>query len=301
MDKSCQLEGTLNLVEQRKRDLQRQLEQVGKVSECLRTEIEGVETEDPTHPIITLPPVPDESKEENPTICPGSPTQGWEKPVTHTICESPTIVTEADDCVELTHSPSTPGRNPSMPTDLGSPFSIDNADINGAFSRRLSTAEDGLLSIYQRLEDNDPPGIVEVGCSSFLFGRICASDDDDDARQLIGLSFDDSEGSDVVSPPRPQALPPSMTSNASVGSASTSQQPFSSPQRTSSFDTIDFRTGMSGHRALLSSRTSDHRGLPQSRGSRLMMSQHMGIGRVRGPASGRPRPTTPSTSTKGSA
>ena len=301
LDRSCQLEGTLTLVEQRKLHLQRQLEQVEQLSVRLKTEIEEVEAEGPTHPIITLPIAPDESKEERSTSCPGTPTQGEEKPSTPTICESPTVVTEGDDGVELTHSPSTPGRDPSMPTTLGSPFSIDNADINGHFPRRLSTAEDGLLSIYQRIEDNDPPGIVEVGCSSFLFGRICASDDDDDARQLIGLSFDDSEGSDVISPPRPPALPPSISSNISMGSASPSQRPISSPHRTSSFDTIDFRTGMSGHRALLSTRTADPRAVPQSRGRALMMSQHMGIGRIRGPISARPRSTTPNASRKGTA
>jgi len=284
LDTSCQLEGTLILVEQRRHDLQCQLAQAERVLERLKADIEVVEVEDPSHPIITLPPVSIAPQEEAPASCPGTPIQMVDKSSTPTLCESPTILTEGDDGVELTHSPSTPGRDPYMPTDLGSPFTIDNADLSAQFSRRLSTAEDGLLSIYQRMEDNEPPGIVEVGCSSFLFGRICASNDDDEegVRRLIGLSFD-SEGSDVISPPRPPTLTSSLATSPSMGSASPSQRPLPSPHRTSSFDTIDFRTGMSGHRALLSARTADSRVAPQSRGRALLMSAHMGIGRIRAP------------------
>lgn len=304
LDRSCQLEGTLELVEERKRVLQRQLEQVERLSEGLKVEIGEVEGEDPSHPIITLPHPPTESQEEKPAICPGTPVQDTDKLDTPTLSESPTVVTQGKDGVELTHSPATPGREPSVHQELNSPFSIDNADISGAFAGRLTTTDDGLLSIYQRIEDNDPPGIVEVGCSSFLFGRICASEDEDEGvRRLIGLSFDDSEdSSDAISPPRPPALPPSLTATPSMGmgSASPSQRAISSPNRTPSFDTIDFRTGMSGHRALGSTRTADPRGTPGSTRRMMKMSDHMGISRIRGPAA-RPKSTAAGTPTKGAA
>lgn len=272
------------MVEQRRLELQRQLAQIERLSDRLKTQIDQVEAEDPTHPIITLPPSMD-AQEEAPNSCPGTPDRKLETP---TLSESPTVVTQGDDGVELTHSPSTPGRDPSLPAHMGSPFSIDNADIASAFPRRLTTTDDGLLSIYQRIEDNDPPGIVDIGCSSLLFGRICASEDDDEGvRQLIGLSFDDSEGSTdvMISPPRPTALPPSLTATPSMGrgsvSPSPSQRPLPSPARTQSFDNIDFRTGMSCHRALGSTRAADPRA---NRGTIRMMSQHMGIGRIRGPS-----------------
>lgn len=50
----------------------------------------------------------------------------------------------------------------------------------------------------------------------------------------------------------------------------------------SSFETIDFRTGMSGHRGLTNSKQNPGHS-PTPRGSRMMMSQHRGIGRARGP------------------
>jgi hypothetical protein len=274
LDRSCQLEGTLDIVEQRKLELQRELSQIERVSIHLKEQIDGVEEEDPTHPIITLPQPPSESKEDALVNCPETPVQTMDRPF---VTESPTVVTEGNDCVELTHSPLTPRRDRhSLPHNVGSPFSIDNADLSGHFNR-LSTAEEGFLSIYQRMDDNDPPGIVDLGCSSMLFGRICASQDDeeDGMKRLIGLSFD-SEGSDMI-PPRPPTLSPSITADPS--NASVTHRSVTSPQRTASFDTIDFRTGMSGHRGALSSRTSDPRATP--RRNIRMMSSHMGIGRIR--------------------
>ena len=108
LDRSCQLEGTLDMVEQRKLELQRELDQIERVSIRLKEEIDGVEEEDPTHPIITLPQPPSESKEDAPDNCPVTPVQTIDKPF---VTESPTLVTEGDDCVELTHSPLTPGRD----------------------------------------------------------------------------------------------------------------------------------------------------------------------------------------------
>jgi hypothetical protein len=68
---------------------------------------------------------------------------------------------------------------------------------------------------------------------------------------------------------------------------------------TSSFDAIDFRTGMSGHRGLNKSSTTStakgnginsshhyhygHHSPTTHAGSRFMMSEHRGIARVRGP------------------
>ena len=282
LDRSCQLEGTLDLVEHRKLELQRQLEQVERLSQGLKAGIEEIEGQDPTHPIITLPPPPiDQEQQNKPTSsCPGTPVHTG-KFDTPNLYESPTVVTEGDNGVELSHSPVTPGRDASSPTDIGSPFTIDNADINGRYAR-LSAAEDGLLSLYQKIEDNEPPSIVEVGCSSFLFGRMCASEDDDDGmRRLIGLSFDESESSNEIPPP--PALPPSIAATPSMvtgSSSSSAQRPLSSPHRTPSFDTIDFRTGMSGHRALGSTRAADPRAVP--RGRVRMMSEHCGISRIRG-------------------
>eukprot|EP00548_Thalassiothrix_antarctica_P006609 CAMPEP_0194131656 /NCGR_PEP_ID=MMETSP0152-20130528/2381_1 /TAXON_ID=1049557 /ORGANISM="Thalassiothrix antarctica, Strain L6-D1" /LENGTH=345 /DNA_ID=CAMNT_0038826513 /DNA_START=281 /DNA_END=1315 /DNA_ORIENTATION=+ len=61
LDSSCRLEGMFNLVEARKYDLKKRLEQIERLSSGLAQRIECVRNEDPSHPIITDPP----PKEEN--------------------------------------------------------------------------------------------------------------------------------------------------------------------------------------------------------------------------------------------
>ena len=96
-------------------------------------------------------------------------------------------------------------------------------------------------------------------------------------KRLIGLSFD-SEGSDeIASSPSTDTV--TVHHCRPLIRISLLYRSVTSPQRTASFDTIDFRTGMSGHRGALSSRTSDPRATP--RRNIRMMSSHMGIGRIR--------------------
>lgn len=280
LDKSCQFEGTLYMVERRRKELQRQLEQFERLSHSLKADIEELEGQDPTHPVITLPPVPETQEQSlNPAgSCPSTPVPSK---LDFPIPLSPTIVTAGADGVELTENfnlPRTPGRQPDSPTELTSPYSIDNSDITRHYSNLTGGKN---LSLY-RVEDATS-SMAQFGCSSLLsFGQNYYDSDDEDgiAEGLVGLSFD-SETSDTAAN-RPPALTctPRMQGVCAVPRAVSSPHIYS-PPRTPSFDTIDFRTGMSGHRGLLSTRTADPRATP--RGRLLMMSEHMGISRMRGP------------------
>jgi hypothetical protein len=289
LDKSCQFEGTLFIVERRRKELQRQLEHFERLSHSLKADIEELEGQDPTHPIITLPPAPETQEQApNPTVT--SPSTPVPTKLDSPIPVSPTIVTAGADGVELTENlypPQTPDRQPDSPIELPSPYSIDNSDIasrlnNSDITTRFSnlTGENN-LSLYQ--VENATSTMAQFGCSSFLsFGQsIYDSDGDEDMVDgLVGLSFD-SETSDTAAN-RPPALTctPRLQGVCAVPRAVSSPHMYS-PPRTPSFDAIDFRTGMSGHRGLMSTRTADPRAAPRFRPR--MMSEHMGISRMRGP------------------
>jgi hypothetical protein len=260
-------------------ELQHQLEQVERLCRSLKADVSRLEAQDPTHPIISHVPVP-ETQEQSPPprSCPGTPVPTkFDSPIP----PSPTFV--MTNSVDQHPSPQTPCRRSHSPTDLSSPYSIDNSDIARRYTS-LTTRGDN-LSLYQN-KDAASGLAHQFGCSSLLFGQIgesCYDSDDEDgfADRLVGLSFD-SENSDTggIRPPS-LTCSPSMRGVCAAPTSMTSPHLYS-PPRTASFDAIDFRTGMSGHRGLTSARTADRRGVPPAR-RRTMMSEHVGISRMRGP------------------
>lgn len=128
-----------------------------------------------------------------------------------------------------------------------SPVSIDNSDLQN-------------LPRYRRSTSN--PNLTAIGCGSVLlngttnlFGDVLAlnthNEDDDFDQTSI------------------------QRSNSAVEASSTSPVNYHIPSTANSFDTVvDFRTGLSGHRALQTSKAS--RQVPRSQG-RMMMSEHRGI------------------------
>lgn len=275
------------MMELRKTELKRQLEQTERLTEFLAAELKDLEAQEPTHPIITEPP-PTFQEQHSPnqvSSCPGTPVT---YKVESSVPQSPTVITSGVHGVELTENtspitpgdPISPGRSqPQSPPVLGSPYSIDNADLNsGVYTSRTGGRDHQAMSLYRAEEDG--PGLVHFGCSSLLFGRVCESDDEDvvDGR-LIGLSFDSDNSNSPNTPGSPiLTCTPSL---GSMGPPAAPRHTLASPQRTSSFDTIDFRTGMSGHRALLSTRTADPRSVPAARSAIRMMSDHKGISKIR--------------------
>lgn len=222
LDKSCELEGMHEMMEQRRQELQRQLKQVERLSTGLLDRILYEQQREPTHPILTL--APSATISEDQVIEPSSPDRH--------------VITAAWS------SPATPGQESVTGSILksGTPHTIDNSDLT--------------LSAY--VDENKRPQSVEFSCGvSFPFGE-------DDAPYV--RSFDSIEASPRATRREPAAMTHSLE-QLDLGGTSES-----------SYDTVDFRTGRSGHLGLGSSQTADRRGNSTSRGQIRMMGEHRGIG-----------------------
>jgi hypothetical protein len=242
LEKSCRLEGLLDTVINRGKDLQKELDENNRIEESIRREINAELLVEPNHPVVTEAPRIFEN------LSPASSSDA---------CE-PTTPRSGKNDVAL-HYPRTPELSPNTllingrPSDLRDyenhafPFtshSRDNADLCGP----------GLPG-YRRNETG-----YDFACGASLLGNNVHLFTQPDTYMLESAQNrrDRSNSSDGVNHP-------------SLG-----------PALTSSFDTIDFRTGMSGHRGLTNAKPNPGHS-PTPRGARLRMSEHRGIGRARGP------------------
>lgn len=268
LDKSCQLEGILDSVASRKRELERELRELEDLSRGLGEEVQLALSQEPSHPIIT--PTPEIERPSSPKASP-SPESS---PVPRSPIDKLKITTSEDsveiarspdqvaaslhDSVELTHE--TPPQL--SPSNLMSPHTIDNADLSATFFVDDDSAVMG----------NSIP--EQLGCEIFGATR-CVMDEDEG---LIGLSFDIADTFGTVAPAPPPRLRPSA--RTSTG-RSPGRRIIPSPSMSSSFDSqgINFRTGMSGHCALGHSKQRSGTAQPQ----RLVrfMGEHRGIGKLR--------------------
>lgn len=162
-----------------------------------------------------------------------------------------------------------------------SPNTIVHCDVEHipAFTRiRRSTSEDDIRSLA-------------FGCGSSLFG----DNESQAGKDISGLSFDSMEEN---APPRiahaattQEYRAPHVVRNLQTPTSHLQQNvSLSSP----SFDNINFRTGMSGHRGLSSAKAASPKLKMLARSEIRMMSEHRGIGQVRGLARGRGGSTSPS-------
>jgi hypothetical protein len=282
LEKACRLEGLLDTVINRGKDLQRELEENNRIEEALRREIQTEMQVEPEHPVITD--IPDLTED---TIEPITPkASGMNKELQQPACgtpnESPLSVTgslkKSTDLSQyqirpLPHSPS------------------DNNDVTPEFrapglpvyrTRQASSFEDeSMLADYGC-------GAAILGNSAFRLFTTSTSAVEHHPRQLHENQYS------VVAQTNSYG---STSSRFRSMSSDAHHQHHGDLGSTSSFDAIDFRTGMSGHRGLNKSSTANsskvngtnnyhhyghHSPTPHS-GSRFMMSEHRGIARVRGP------------------
>ena len=278
LEKTCRLEGLLDTVISRGKDLQREFEENNRIEETLRREIKAEMQVAPQHPVITaMPNFMDEPTTPkafgmNNEIAFGTPN---ESPLTE-----PNPLKKSTDLSQyqirsLPHSPS------------------DSNDATPEFrAPGLPAYRTGQASGFDEesmLEDYGC-GAAILGNSAFrLFTSSSAAVEHQPTAQIYENQF--SVVAQTNSYGNTSGRFRSMSSDAhhhhhgDLGS-------------TSSFDAIDFRTGMSGHRGLNKSssmntskaHTSNHYGHQYGHhsptahaGSRFMMSEHRGIARVRGP------------------
>jgi len=272
----CRLEGLLETIESRGKDLQSALDENNIIEATIRKQIEAGLQEIPSFPIISELPKCDD--------------------ILH-----PTTSKDQDDDQHALHHPHTPPSDhnaassagqhktphrtpPSTETELGSienrlaffgltnlypssPNSIDNSDLPAP-----------TLPNYRHTRDDDELNHFAIGCGAAFIGQTATAslfgESSTPRNDLLAGTTRESctaEGR-AIGPSRPRdAESPNHHFMMPDG-----------PTLTSSFDTVDFRTGMSGHRGLNHTKPGHS---PTPRGyTRLMMSEHRGIGRVRGPS-----------------
>jgi hypothetical protein len=250
LEKACRLEGLLDTVINRGKDLQRELEENYRVEEALRREIEAELLVEPVHPVISDPPPPISPTQSKDAAEPTTPKEGSRG--------GGDLQTPQESPVGTTGLPirSSDLQNYEFP----SPNSMD------------CFHSPGLPSYRTRQASSFDESIVDYGCGvSILSGT------------RIFSSAPTHENTLTESPHSPHRFR-SISSDAHDGL----QHP------TSSFDAIDFRTGLSGHRGLNAAHTHGKCNQSPTPRSRLMMSEHRGIGRVRGPLQKLAAPNAPS-------
>lgn len=281
LDKCCRLEGMVATLSLRGSDLEKALDENRQLETDLKKTIEEERRVATNHPIISEPPQHvDLMEPQQNDSSDTSSAEGHKIGDEHSLLlpHSPreVIVAETPDSagLELVRENrvvllSDTRRFPN------SPNSIDNSEINN-----LETTPG--MPRYRRNSEDDLNAFA-YGCGSALFGNDFLNFGEE---PRVGLSFDSLDNT-----PRPRSQPRlEGTSSTNQGAATSParpiqrQSPMSSfmsaatPMLSSSFDAVDWRTGMSGHRGLSK---SSPRSNGITRTSVRMMSEHRGVGTVR--------------------
>lgn len=256
LDKSCRLEGLLDTVVSRGKGLQRTLDENTQIEESLRKQVETAAESEPSHPVITHAAVDDDlyftsSSTEYPSTPTGS-NRGLDQPLLRTPTGDVIIMSSSSTEAEVSFKP-----NYSV-----SPNSIDNSDLAGA----------GLPSYRRNHADDDDLDTLALGCGVAFFGEHSS---------LFGETVSRSNNTALVDSSNNNSL----TDTGVARRSRTSSDPMapwmhSAPMLTSSFDTVDFRTGLSGHRGLTT--RSKPGSSPTTRRHVRSMGHHGGIGSVWG-------------------
>lgn len=277
------MEGLLDTIESRGRDLQSTLDENRQIEASLRGQINSELEKEPCHPVIVE--LPDHALSSNSrdsdSSQPLTPT-GDDRHKENASLRTPdkSMRINRDSSLELPGQDGSPasalsdnnggyrsGNRPS-PACPRSPSSIDNADI----------ARSGIPG-YRRAVSEDDLDSLSIGCGVALMGQ---------GSGLWGTGPEPWEGGTNPGLLRSGEQPQHPSSDD--GNPSTRVRPrtmtdslmmHATPTLTSSFDGIDFRTGLSGHRGLSNAAKPGHSPTPHGRQVRFMMSQHCGIGRVR--------------------
>jgi hypothetical protein len=252
----------LDTIVSRRKELQRELDENNKIEENLWREIELELQVESNYPVVADAPKielsPSDGKDAAEPITPKATTKQNDN--FQTFLRTPEA--SPNNVLNLT------GRSPDLRDyeNTGFPFSpnsIDNADLCGP----------GLPGYRSRggASFDDAYG---YGCGAVLFAptSVLGASDNDliEANPSSGMRGFGNKSSDGAR---------SRSHSPDTGN----QHPGLGPTLTSSFDTIDFRTGMSGHRGLSHTAKLTPGHSPVLRSSSLRMSEHRGIARVRGP------------------
>ena len=231
-------------------------------------------TAEPTHPVIKEAPKADDiypmvsrdSTEARPGTPSDLPIKEFRGDISHgshdSLLQTPEVSTTtfSNFVIEADNDTSIPLFCYSNPLP-GSPVSIDNADIVNSNLPR-----------YRRSNSNEDLHHLSLGCGTGLLGETSEIFTSSLGRPGMAEITNDDRMADRDHRER-------TSSDHSLESSHTSTtNQYGTPRLTSSFDCVDFRTGLSGHRALTSAHKSQF-GAP--RRQIRMMGEHRGIARIR--------------------
>lgn len=270
LDSVCRLEGLLDTIVNRGRDLQSTIEQNQQIEVSLRKQIHTKMHEPPEYPVITEPNLlcySEDNEDQNDGSPPTTPTN--QEVAAHTShIQTPERMPSRESTQALTHPSSSatyhagvrPLSGSESPSCPRSPNSIDNSDLQTAG-----------IPAYRRTVSEDDLDTLAFGCGAAFLSS---------GTGLFGADTWMGQRADLLAPSTGDQISPSgRTRRQSMEDAFLMH---AAPTLTSSFDGVDFRTGLSGHRALSNAKTGSSP-TPRGRPTRMMMSQHSGIGRIRAP------------------
>lgn len=290
MEKSCQFEGMLWSVQQKREELERALKEIDGLVGGLKYKIQIEQMNDPEYPIITPPKVIEEPlvNDENDVAATSALGDGRTTPKQQESSDpdSPTgtlsVASESSTEVNL-GGLITPGNQMRSYTEVYSNSPAHSCPLPGTFENSdllqpSIGSEPAGLPPY-RIADDDATGLPwSFGCGTTLFGERLIQQD---CVPSMAYSFDDTL---VDSAMAGRAAANRSLANRTVA-ANLAHGDLS--LRSGSFDgPINFRTGMSGHTGLNVSRKKSG---PVDRPHIRMMSEHRGIAAV--PAAHLPRDT----------
>jgi hypothetical protein len=249
----------MHLVETRKLELDKKLKLMESIAADLSAKVRKAQEEEPSHPVISDPPLsqgPEEvpaslsdSDEDFEALSPIRPDRAVSiSPrcpfprdfafATSPLGQHPEV--ELMDTVMETSAADSPTVNLAPRT----PNTIDNSDIAGEYA-----------------DENVFPGMDGAPYMCTAFSLFASSSEEEDGRRyLLHRSFEEPPQSIVrprISSPHQRISSPGIATSPSMGS-------------------IDFSTGLSGHRALFSNKTG--RGQSHPHRNVRMMGEHRGIG-----------------------
>jgi hypothetical protein len=258
---TCRLEGLLETIESRGKDFEATLTENRQIEKSLRQQIEDCLKAEPDYPVI-VDAVHNDYGQEN-----HSPRHNTEGDL-HTPTGTPVLddgtpgstVTNTGARVEERF---VVGSMPVYPRSPASPNSFDNSEIAGL---RLG------IPAYRRSANDDDMEEMAFSCGNTFLSSSTAMFGNEAVNYSTSLL--------------PSSADPELHQSHSIGHPSSVFSPRDDsfahgiPTLTASFDTVDFRTGLSGHRGLTNVKKSGANSTPRG-GNRIMrMSEHRGIGRV---------------------
>jgi hypothetical protein len=289
----------LQSVERKQRELQRELDEVNRLTEGLRDKVRLEQQHPEEHPVISARQIieDDENNVSAVGLNPSTPQK-----ITKTGSSSPMMglhLTQSTDSTEVElGDPRTPAQYEQMNNQLvlHSPaHSCPMPSVNQLDQPFMDGHSTGLPRYRINSADDDLHGLTwGFGCGTTLFGERLIGHDSDTGN-IMALSFDDSLVDDAATIGAHSRGGLTNTSlPASTGGESANN---GSSLRSSSFECVNFRTGMSGHRGLSRQVRVKKNASPIARREIRMMGEHRGIASARGKL--KPRPNSQSQPTLG--